>query len=147
MRMQKLRIKNASNCGFTNASMIQCSLAEKNIWISIGNVGQEYYPKFDEDWPYTKARLNLSFADVGSKTANGAITPEQAKQIVDFVRDNADEDTLVMINCMAGVSRSAGVAAALTKLALKTDQRFFKRYTPNMLVYRAVLDAGMEILG
>ena len=142
--MQKLRFKYAHNVGLGTASNIQCCLAEKNIWISIGNLPDPMYPKFDEDWPYTKARLNLAFADVNRGV--GAITSEQAREIIEFVRDNADEDTVVMVNCTAGVSRSAGVAAALTKLALRTDKDFFKRYSPNMLVYRTVLETGMEML-
>jgi len=47
---------------------------------------------------------------------------------------------VVYINCVAGISRSAGVGAALSKIYNNDDSYFFNRYLPNMLVYRTILN-------
>jgi predicted protein tyrosine phosphatase len=46
---------------------------------------------------------------------------------------------LVLCHCEAGISRSAGVAAALSKLLTGDDEFYFKRYHPNRLVYKTIL--------
>jgi predicted protein tyrosine phosphatase len=49
---------------------------------------------------------------------------------------------VVIVHCGAGVSRSAGLAAALAKWYNGSDLEFFKPpYAPNMLVYRTMLEA------
>src|SRR6185436_3516388 len=47
---------------------------------------------------------------------------------------------VVYISCVAGISRSAGVGAALSKIYNNDDSYFFNRYLPNMLVYRTILN-------
>lgn len=68
-------------------------------------------------------------------------TENDAQQILDFVRLNAG---LVVIHCEAGISRSAGVASALSLIYNGTDQYYFDHYLPNMLVYRKILNAHMK---
>lgn len=46
----------------------------------------------------------------------------------------------IILHCDAGVSRSPGVAAALSKSLLGDDAEFFRRYRPNMRVYRTLLN-------
>jgi predicted protein tyrosine phosphatase len=65
-------------------------------------------------------------------------TKVMAKSILVFVEDFPE--TSIVINCEAGVSRSAGVAAALSKIYLGDDQNFFKTHYPNMRVYRMILN-------
>jgi predicted protein tyrosine phosphatase len=71
-----------------------------------------------------------------------------AKEIVEFV-DRFKDVECIVCHCDAGVSRSAGVAAALSKFYNGTDDEYFsgetsmysnKRYVPNMRVYRTLLN-------
>jgi hypothetical protein len=64
---------------------------------------------------------------------------EMAKQIKAFLEKNILVDTLI-VNCEAGISRSAGVAAAISKHLTGDDSFFFKNYLPNRLVYRLLLE-------
>lgn len=91
--------------------------------------------------PMLIATLPLTFADVDS--GNDAITLAQAQDIARFVKtyDGQAEDLLV--HCDAGISRSAGVAAALQKALWGDDSAIFydHRFCPNMACYRVVLEA------
>jgi len=49
-----------------------------------------------------------------------------------------------MVHCEAGMSRSPAVGAAISKLRWDDDQVFFDKYTPNMRVYRHIMNLGME---
>lgn len=72
---------------------------------------------------------------------------EEAKAIADKVefwyRNSVD---IFVCHCDAGISRSSGVAAALSKHYTGTDSNFFNSniYRPNMLVYTKVLNALHE---
>ena len=87
--------------------------------------------------------LFLRFADV-DKAENNGIQPEHASQIREFIEFNMEcrDFSKIIIQCGAGQSRSAGVAAALMKFYNKDDTPIFNnpRYTPNMLCYRTVLE-------
>jgi predicted protein tyrosine phosphatase len=90
------------------------------------------------------AVLRLSFHD--TDTASIGITQAQAEEIVAFVRkykEHHPEVGLIVCNCEAGLSRSAGVAAALAKWLTGEDAPFFMHFLPNSLVYRRVLEAAM----
>lgn len=62
-----------------------------------------------------------------------------AKDILKFVNRYKDEIELIVCQCEAGVSRSAGVAGALSKILNGDDSYFFKYYLPNRLVYRTII--------
>lgn len=64
-----------------------------------------------------------------------------ARQILNFVEVWKHDIDLIVINCVMGESRSTGVAAALSKILNNDDMYFFKNYTPNMRVYRKILEA------
>jgi predicted protein tyrosine phosphatase len=68
-----------------------------------------------------------------------------AKAIVDLVEAHPEARNIV-IHCTAGKSRSAAVAAALHKVLNGSDAPIFdnKRYSPNMRVYRMVLEEWYE---
>lgn len=92
----------------------------------------------------------ISFNDTDNKDLDfGGITNNQAKEIADFVKRVVKEykylDTII-VHCEAGQSRSAGLAAAILKWLYNDDTKIFNnmRYTPNMMVYRAVLNKLME---
>jgi len=62
-----------------------------------------------------------------------------AREVKEFMVRNAVATT-VIVNCEAGISRSAGVAAALSKVLMGDDEEYFRRYVPNRLVYRMILE-------
>ena len=71
------------------------------------------------------------------------ISRADAKKIRDFLQRYPDTD--VIVHCDAGISRSAGVGAAILKWATGSDFAIFddSRYRPNMRCYRMVL---MELM-
>lgn len=104
-----------------------------------------------------KAVLFLDFHDCDDITLNGVcisgfigkeantvrcITSEQAQQILAFFNEWKDKVELVVVNCAAGISRSSATAAALAVVNSQDDAFIFndRRYHPNMLVYRTILN-------
>lgn len=96
--------------------------------------------------------LYLAFcdADVPGKDVYGRnagisdlMTVNDARRVASFVKRNADKT--IIVHCDAGISRSAGVAAAILKWATGDDAQIFKagRYCPNMWAYRKTLEALM----
>ena len=61
-----------------------------------------------------------------------------AKKIVKFVKKYLNDVELIVCQCEAGISRSAGIAAGLAKCIDGDDDYFFKRYLPNSLVYSMI---------
>lgn len=61
-----------------------------------------------------------------------------ALAIVKFIQQHIDDVEMIICHCEAGISRSAGVAAALARLCNGDDQDFFARYHPNKLVHRKI---------
>ena len=90
--------------------------------------------------------LFLEFYDL-DKIYNGyeLFNRTQAIQILAFIEKHIHEIKLIVVNCEAGVSRSAGVAGALSKLINGDDSEYFKHSLPNMLVYRTILNVANEI--
>lgn len=96
--------------------------------------------------------LALKFDDVefdryaGDEPLFITITRGQAEKAAKFLFDAIDAGVDVMIvHCEAGISRSAGMAGAFAILSGQNDWPFFGgEYRPNMLVYRCVLNAGVE---
>ena len=88
--------------------------------------------------------VRLSFAD------QDAASPDHPERVV-FSRDHAraiwaaivaHRERLVrlVVHCDAGVSRSPAIAAGIARALGEDDGRFFKRYAPNTLVYRTVIE-------
>ena len=94
----------------------------------------------------TKAILRIQFYDACNEIPNNQVENQafifnesHADKILTFVRENQCVDT-VIVHCDAGMSRSPGVAAALTKLYDGDDTNFFKKYFPNSRVYHTILN-------
>jgi len=66
-------------------------------------------------------------------------SPSQAKKILCFVNRYIHQIDAIVVNCEAGISRSAGVAAGLSKIYNENDAHFFKHYLPNRHVYNIIL--------
>lgn len=78
------------------------------------------------------------------KYDNFIFNDSQAKTIVEFINKWKDDVDLICVNCVAGISRSAGVASAISKILNGDDSYFFKHYLPNMLVYSKILKEYYE---
>jgi len=88
-------------------------------------------------------RLTFDDTDVASPYS---ITKRDAVNIIEFVEKYKDITDNFIVHCEAGISRSAGVAAALSKIYNGSDCDIFDNpmYKPNMLVYNIVLGAVWE---
>lgn len=115
---------------------------EPHIVISIRNPDSEKanLPALES----RKDELFLSFADsgrVGFNVKEGNLFNKgQAELIWNFVDKYKDEIDLIVINCEAGISRSAGVGAAISKTLNGNDDDFYKYFIPNRLVYRKMME-------
>ena len=94
-----------------------------------------------------RAVLKLKFDDVERDYKNEhCITKEDAENIVKFVNKNKNKVDKFIVHCEAGVSRSAGVGAAIMKALNGDDWDVFKNplKCPNMKCYRMVLNAFID---
>lgn len=87
---------------------------------------------WDYDLPRTSVDPEFIFND------------EHADKVWDFVEKNWDKIEELMVHCLMGQCRSAAIAAAIAKVKNGDDQVYFGAYTPNMLVYRRLLDKAHE---
>lgn len=70
-----------------------------------------------------------------------SFTEADAAAILDWHADLDPEITeIVITHCVAGRCRSAGVVAALLVVEGRKDFEVFKRATPNMHVYRTIIN-------
>ena len=67
-----------------------------------------------------------------------------ADKILEFVSTYASDVDLIVVHCEAGISRSAGCAAALSLIYNKEDQYYFDNFLPNMLVYRKIINQAVK---
>lgn len=92
---------------------------------------------------YCKDVLTLKFDDIIWPVAGAQLfTEDMAKQIIEFIRNNRDVDTL-LIHCYAGQSRSRAVGAFAVKMLGGDNSKYFMRYSPNMYVYN-ILESNMD---
>jgi predicted protein tyrosine phosphatase len=98
--------------------------------------------------PNRRAVLRLSFHDKSGPRAAAlgkiALTVADAHAILDFVEANRHEVNLIVCQCEAGISRSAAIAAALSRIVQDEDQFFFEHYAPNDWIYQTLLEAAEE---
>lgn len=87
--------------------------------------------------------LHLFFDDVEQESSKG-MTSDDAEAIIDFIDGWNNENVSLYVHCGAGVSRSAGCAAAIMLVCWGDDKDIFNdgKYAPNMHCYRLVLDAA-----
>jgi predicted protein tyrosine phosphatase len=99
---------------------------------------------------HLRAVLRLQFHDIAGVTNpilkpfadsnEVAMSDEDGSSVVAFVRRFVpNEAQFVVVHCEAGISRSAGIAAAVSKIWNGADNFYFERYLPNSWVYRQVL--------
>ena len=73
-----------------------------------------------------------------------AIEPDQAEAIWNFFVQHRDKAELTIVHCEAGISRSAGTAAALAVGNGQSDAFIFNKpyFNPNRRVFRMILNAA-----
>ena len=99
----------------------------------------EYYSTITKpasllDDPNRVAHVRLKVDDI-ERDVKGLIlfNEKHARQIVEALRDNIDRIELIVCQCNAGISRSAGTAAALDRyLNQKDDISGNSKYFPNI---------------
>lgn len=123
------------------------------VIISISTPNTEYpYEVFKSETNGIVDILDLSFADVDGQESidinddyaaiKELMTDKDAKRIAGFVERY--KDVLLLIHCDEGVSRSAGIAAAVLRYYTGDDAAIFDdcfSYNPNMWCYFKVLKA------
>lgn len=118
-----------------------------HIVISIRDPGSERVNLPDN--PNCIAQLFLDFHDIdGEKdfTDHKTFSGEDAASILKVVGLTFPYINLIVVNCEAGISRSAGIAAALSVLLGIGDEEFFNPrgpYQPNRWVYRTILNQAI----
>lgn len=94
--------------------------------------------------PHCLGILRLAFFDsdlpAEEDGPDGLFSRDDARQIWRFVLPLREKLNCIVLHCNAGVSRSPGVAAALSNVLCGDDQAFFERYRPNQRVYLLLLD-------
>ena len=102
-----------------------------------------------------RAVLPLQFYDVFGRAAqvkngpSGAwFTESMAREIAEFVNAQRSQGVnLIVVNCEFGMSRSAGVASALSFFYNQDETFFLVHHRPNSLVRRLVLEALRTEIG
>lgn len=90
---------------------------------------------------YRQGLLHLKFDDVSDIDERYLyFTRSQAVEILDFVNRHIMSVQLIIVQCHAGLSRSVGTAAALSKIINCSDDEVFRKGIPNMFVYTTLLD-------
>ena len=84
--------------------------------------------------------------EIYDEYSDGLFNKDQAALILDFVDGIRDKVKNILIHCDAGISRSAGVGAALSLIINGSDKEVFndRRYLPNMFVYRTILNLWQD---
>ena len=121
---------------------------DKSIIISIKSTNDTSTPDIQcTKTNNIKSILSLVFDDVETQYLENEkpISNEQAQEIVDFVNKWYKNIDLIIVHCDAGISRSAGICAALSKWLINDDTPYFNGYSyiPNMVCYRKVLNIAM----
>lgn len=103
--------------------------------------------------PYDKNRVDVIFVefdDIDHKRDPFILfDTSKARQILQFVMKYKDEVDSIICQCQAGISRSAGTAAALSKILNGDDMWVFKnpKYFPNTFVYHTLMAEYYLITG
>ena len=105
------------------------------------------------DSPYLHGVLRLQFHDVDKaakfkfefeNAVDVYFEPENAKEILAFVKNHLPKVKLIICQCEQGVSRSPAIAGALSKILQNEDDFFLKNYWANQWVYNLILEQSLK---
>jgi len=121
---------------------------EPHIVISVTNPGLP--GAVLPDLESRRAELRLRFHDTGDygQPLGDLIVmqDEEANAILSFIALHALDIQTIVCQCEAGMSRSAGIAAALSRILQDEDRFFYANFAPNRWVYRMLMDAHEQRL-
>ena len=84
---------------------------------------------------FCKGALTLCFDDIVKKVKGAVLFSEsQAEEIIDFIEEHMDVETL-LIHCYGGQSRSRAVGAFAAKMLGVDNTPYFEKGNPNQHVY------------
>ena len=89
--------------------------------------------------------LRLKFDDIRTPSPYFvAFTSQDARRILAFAADVWDKADVLLVHCEAGISRSAGVAAALSRIYFGENAKFFAASVPPQQAsfYYTILEAN-----
>jgi len=87
--------------------------------------------------------LRLQFHDAETPQEGRILLSDQeAQAVIAFVNQHKEASRLIVCQCEGGISRSAGVAAPLSRWLQSDDADFFRHFQPNRHVYEKVLQAA-----
>lgn len=118
---------------------IKKGLPENTAIVSFADTEEDFI-----EFPEGTNVLKVAFYDVRPHTAMrehwDSVLPE-AKQIAEFLVKNVKEGKDIICQCDYGISRSAGLAAAVLQKWCRKGIDVFAdyRFTPNQFVYKLVL--------
>jgi len=130
---------------YSRLQILRLDLQESHAVISIREPGSDM-PAIPRN-ELCRGILSLSFHDLHRPERPDVIlfTAEHAREIFDFFTAVRPELETLVIHCEAGISRSAAVAAALSRATIGADSFFFEHYAPNPLVYSTLLAVWREL--
>lgn len=95
---------------------------------------------------YCKGVLTLYFDDIVREVEDAVLFSEKmAEDIIRFILMYRDVDTL-LIHCFAGQSRSRAVGAFAVKMLGGDNSAYFKKGSPNMVVYNTLAEVWNRML-
>ena len=98
---------------------------------------------FLEFFHFDDVDKNTAYYDMETKSYKGLypMTMSQARLIAHIIKQNWNIITVLIIQCGAGISRSAGIAGAVYKHFIGDDSFIFDspKYKPNMHCYSLLL--------
>lgn len=110
------------------ASTVNPQIVDPFLWIQIKTNDNASWFKAPS---MCRAKLNLAFNDTDTESDN-SFTLDQAKQVVNFLDEHLDSTIIwLVINCEAGISRSAGLAVGI-------DEAVF-HHQPSSIIYQKPL--------
>jgi predicted protein tyrosine phosphatase len=130
----------------------------KKIWVLDRNKAEKVRPrepylivsitdpeKGEATLPSPESRVacvRLCFHDVEAPLGNlQPYCPEHTEDLVRVLKLFVHQVDLIIVHCEMGISRSAGVAAAIAKWLGEDDTFFFETFIPNKRVYQTTLEA------
>jgi predicted protein tyrosine phosphatase len=126
-------------------------LNPSHIVISITD-DEKYFPDISEknclgilkiavwDTEDGKRYKSIHHFDASEVPGDKIFNMDHARNILEFVFKHLQETEVIVCQCDLGLSRSAGTAAALSRILNGDDEEFWDpSYIPNKLVYRTIL--------
>jgi predicted protein tyrosine phosphatase len=102
---------------------------------------REKKARIPQDLENCKGILFLHFDDINKRydMPEQGMSAEDSIKILDFVKKYENQVEYVVVNCMAGISRSRGVAAALCVIYNLPDNEHYTYGQPNSYVKSLIL--------